>query len=82
MKASETLTYTEIGDKIYEADDREAMKKLLLDEVGIRAAWRVIVCMNTFRGFRQDFWEQGGDMSDECRDEMFDELANLFRKES
>ena len=83
MKAAEVLTYSELYDKIWDAEDenREAVKKLLLDEVGARQAWKVIECLDQFKGFEEGFWMMGGEMPEECRDNMFNELANLFRDE-
>ena len=79
MKSQTAHRYTQLEELIFMADDRPAMEKLLLDEVGVRQAWRVIRCLNSFKGFEECFWKQGGDMPEECRDEMFNAIANLFR---
>jgi len=83
MKAKEVLRYTELCEKIRGCDgeNREAVEKLVLDEVGARQAWRIIKRLNQFKGFEEGFWMMGGEMPEECRDNIFNELANLFRDE-
>ena len=80
MKAAEVLPYTQLYEKIWggDGDDHEQMEKLLLDEVGARMAWQVISCLDQFKGFDQGFW---GGIPDDCKDNIFNELANLFRDE-
>jgi len=78
MKPEAILKYTHLYEKINNANDEEAMKKLLIDEVGARSAWKVVECLDQFKGFEQGFWFHY-DMSDECRDNIFNELANAFR---
>lgn len=78
MKPEQVLDYESLYEKIWMADDPEAMKKLLLDEAGARQAWRVIELIRKYKGFDEGFWR---DIPDYCRCNIFNDLANLFRDE-
>lgn len=53
----------------------EDLVKLHLEEVGLRMAWKVLWLWESKKGFEY-FWH---DIDDDIKDEVFNDLANLFR---
>ena len=81
MKPESIRNYEELYEVIWSAssdEDRERLKKLCLDEVGARAAWKVIKQLLKYKGFEESFWEE---IEAASRCVIFNDIANIFRRE-